>query len=357
VKVKIEAKKSYSIYIERELSQLDLSPNTYSHIVVIGDNNVIALYLAKIKKNISFPVHYIQFPAGEHHKTRETKAFIEDELFKLGCGRDTLLIALGGGVVLDLVGFIAATFCRGVDVIYLPTSLLAMVDASIGGKTAVNTPYGKNLIGCFSSPAKVWIDVNFLKTLPLRECRSGMAEVLKHAIIADLDFLNWLKVNQCQIQQQNSLLLEEMIYKSTMIKKNIVEQDEHESGQREILNFGHTVGHVFELLSNFNMTHGEAVSLGMLMESFISYLMGILEYKDFLVIQSLLKSFELPIKLNFVVDFESFLHTMYMDKKVKKNKIHMVLLKKLGCVYHQENQYSLPISSEIIKQAFNQFFI
>lgn len=356
MKLNIISKKSYPIYIGDFSDWKDIDFKQYAHVVLIGDEHVLPLYLEKMNQLIPCSVNYISFPAGESYKTRETKANIEDKLFSLGCGRDSLFIAFGGGVTLDLVGFIAATFCRGVDVIYVPTSLLAMVDASLGGKTAVNTSYGKNLIGCFSNPISVWVDVDFLKTLSLREFKSGMAEVIKHALIADCEFLNWLKVNKTKIYALEKNTLEQMILKSTEIKKQVVQQDEHEKGLRETLNFGHTVGHVVEVLSNYSILHGEAVAIGMLMECYIAFLMNYLSYDDYINIKEILSFFELAITPTFKFKFDLFINTLFLDKKVRHDSIHMVLLQEIGKVYHKNNQYSFLITKDVIQKAFDDIF-
>ena len=354
MKLNIQGQAPYSIFIGKSIHWHDFAFNRYSMIVVIGDANVLHLYSEKIKQNIGRPIDVIGFPAGEAYKTRETKAKIEDELFQLGCGRDSVFIALGGGITLDLVGFIAATFCRGVDVIYIPTSLLAMVDASLGGKTAVNTAYGKNLIGCFSNPQSVWIDVKFLETLPKRDFISGMAEVIKHAFIADKEFLKWLKVNKEKIYALDISTVEQMIVKSTEIKQKIVEQDEFERGMREALNFGHTIGHVIETLSNYTVSHGEAVAMGMMFESYISHLMGFLSYEDYLSIKDALVFFKLPTTTRLVRDFDLFIQTISFDKKVKHGDVYMILLEKIGQVHQVDNQYSFLIPKETIKIALKE---
>ncbi|MEX1013301.1 MAG: 3-dehydroquinate synthase [Waddliaceae bacterium] len=279
--------------------------------VIISDLNVAALW----GDTLSYPL--FSFPAGDRFKTRKTKEKLEDLLLSARYGRDTTLVALGGGVVTDLVGFLASTYCRGVPFILIPTTLLAMVDACIGGKTGVNTEHGKNMIGVFSEPEAILIDPNFLSTLPEIEMRNGYAEMIKHACIADASYFQCLHVKQ-----------EPDIRKNIEIKQSIVTQDRNEKGIRSILNFGHTIGHAIEKIFNFSISHGEAVAYGMIVESRLSYLEGHLSEKECTQIISLILSY-FP-NITFSLDFDLVLKAMEMDKKALGNIPRFVMLSKIG---------------------------
>ncbi|MDA9271809.1 3-dehydroquinate synthase, partial [bacterium] len=265
----IHASTPYPIYIGQQLLETALLADCCTQInkrlVIITDTNLVnslGIQLQQQLQQQGLQALLLACPAGEIHKTRETKQQLEDELLARQYGRDTCLIALGGGVVTDLVGFLAATYCRGLPVIYVPTTLLAMVDASIGGKTGVNTPHGKNLIGTFTQPQAVFMDINTLNTLPENEWHNGMAEMIKHSLIADATIFKLLQQNVEKIIQRDAIFLIDMIHASCLIKKNIVEQDEQEQGLRQLLNFGHTIGHAIETIEHYRLSHGEAVAIG-----------------------------------------------------------------------------------------------
>src|SRR3989454_261462 len=205
----------------------------------------------------------VSFPAGEGSKSRRVRDEIEDGIIRLGAGRDTALLALGGGVVGDLVGFVAATFKRGVPYIQVPTTLIGMVDSSIGGKTGINHPAGKNLIGAFHQPSAVYIDVDSLRSLPDRHYASGLAEVIKSGVIADRSLFSSLETHLDRILRREPDLLSRVIEACCRIKAKVVMEDPNESNRRKILNYGHTVGHAIETLSGFRLAHGEAVAIGM----------------------------------------------------------------------------------------------
>jgi 3-dehydroquinate synthase len=292
-------------------------------------------------------------PAGEQHKTREVKQQLEDELFKMKCGRDTCIIALGGGVVTDMAGFIAATFCRGVPVIYMPTSLLAMVDASIGGKTAVNTPHGKNLIGTFSQPKAVLIDPDILQSLPTREWHNGIAEIIKHALIADSAMFNSLQKNHHKFADQNVEFLNELIIRSCEIKKAVVEQDEKELGMRQLLNFGHTIGHAIEKIENYQIAHGEAVAIGIVVESYIAKLCGYLPEQDFQAICDIFPLYHLPMITNAFRDLEQFKQALVLDKKTVANTARFVLLDNIAHPHREGKLYSSSVTPDILDNALS----
>ena len=292
---------SYPILIEQYIfSQIpEFLKNKYKSekILIVSDSNVTPLYaetLYHTLKKSSFNTYLFSIPAGERYKNLNTKTDIENYMFENNFTRDSLIIALGGGVVGDISGFVAATFNRGIPYIQIPTTIVAQVDSSIGGKTAIDVPHGKNLIGAFYQPTMVIIDPEVLKTLPENEYISGMAEVIKHAIIYDVNLFKILKENLTHIKQRNLPILSEIIARNCEIKKSVVEQDEKEMNLRKILNFGHTIGHAIEKLLNYQSLHGECVALGMIAESQISSKMGYLPEKDYIEIKDLIHKINLP---------------------------------------------------------------
>ncbi len=257
-------------------------------VALITDSNMKRCYKAALDelRDEGWPI--LAIAAGEGHKNAATKEKIETFLFKNKITRSSTVVALGGGVVGDLVGFVAATFMRGISWQSLPSSIVAMVDASIGGKTGIDTPFGKNLVGSFHNPKEVYISLALLSTLREKEYRNGFAEVAKHALIADRALYQFLKKNIENIQRRDMKTLQAIVRKNVLIKKNVVTEDERESGLRRILNFGHTVGHGLEWLSAFKLSHGEAVSIGMAAEAYFSYKLGLLSHADFQRIVELL---------------------------------------------------------------------
>ena len=318
----------------------------YANVVIVTDSNVGSLHAASLQQKLS--AHIITIPAGEQYKTRETKAWIEDQLLEKQCGRDTILIALGGGVVTDITGFVAATYCRGVPVIYIPTSLLAMVDASIGGKTSVNTSHGKNLIGTFTKPMAVITDIAFLETLPDTEYVSAFSEIIKHALIADKDYFSFIENNVAQLKAKNKLILTDVIQKSIDIKSNIVASDETEKNKREILNFGHTIAHALETVTQHTITHGQAVYIGMLIESDLSHQMGLLSRVQLERIQNLIAQFNVPLQSSIHFSKDDFFRALSLDKKTRNHQPRFVLLNEIGKVLCHDNRYSHEVNQEII---------
>jgi 3-dehydroquinate synthase len=249
----------------------------------------------------------------------------------MSAGRDTLLVALGGGVVGDLTGYVAASFQRGISFIQIPTTLLAQVDSSVGGKTAVNHPLGKNMIGAFYQPKAVIIDTTTLNTLPPREFSAGMAEVIKYGIIYDLAFFEWLEENQEALKSKDQQALVYAIRRSCEIKAEIVAQDEKESGIRALLNLGHTFGHAIEAEQGYgNWLHGEAVAAGMILAAKASEAKGWLETSETRRIVDLVESFELPVNKPDGMGYSPFMQHMRRDKKVDAGQIRFVLPKGLG---------------------------
>lgn len=348
----------YTIYINDHLLSARLLADCCREInkrcVIITDTHLVDTYGAELKKTLlhhNIDTELLAFPAGEAHKTRETKAFIEDQLLEKRYTRDTCLIALGGGIVTDLVGFIAATYCRGIPVIYLPTTLLAMVDASIGGKTGVNTLHGKNMIGCFYQPQAVIMDTTVLSTLPASEWQNGIVEMIKHSLIADADLFHELSINADHINQPD--FIKTMIYKSCLIKKSIIEQDETDLAIRQLLNFGHTIGHAIELVEQFTIPHGEAVAIGIIVESYISTRLGMLDNASFDRIIDLFKRYRLPLTTSAFNHKQPFYAALGIDKKSIKQTPHFIMLKKIGQPFHRDHVYSTAIDANLLDHALD----
>jgi len=267
---------------------------------------------------------------GEEHKDWITLNAIVDALLEQGCGRDCTLIALGGGVIGDLTGFAAAIYQRGVPHIQVPTTLLAQVDSSVGGKTAVNHPLGKNMIGAFHQPRLVLADMDALKTLPARELRAGLAEVIKHGLIRDAEFFEWIETNLDRLLVRDPKALGHAVLRSVAIKAEIVSNDERETGLRQLLNFGHTFGHAIETGFGYGVwLHGEAVAAGMVMAADLSRELGFLSHADSERIRSLLQRAGLPTVAKGITP-ERLHRLMSVDKKTKEGRVRFVLLEKLG---------------------------
>jgi len=275
-------------------------------------------------------VSVIQIPDGEEYKNAEILQLIYDTLIDRGFDRYCGLVALGGGVIGDLTGYAAATYLRGIPFVQVPTTLLAQVDSSVGGKTGINHPRGKNLIGAFYQPRYVHIDVRVLDTLSTREYAAGLAEVVKYGVIADLDFFEWLEINAERLLRLDPEALAHAVMMSCQIKANVVESDETEQGLRAILNFGHTFGHAVETLAGYGVIkHGEAVSIGMLVAAAVSREKGLCAAADVERLRGLLVKLGLPVN---PPDFsaEEFLAVMRRDKKVKGGELRLVLNRGFG---------------------------
>ena len=358
-KCEIQCSKPYSIYIGSGLLQSpllqDVCHSLKRRLAIISDARLadtIAVSLQQSLTTSGMNVEIFTMPSGEIYKTRETKQELEDALLEKKYGRDSCFIALGGGVTTDLVGYLASTYCRGVPTITIPTTLLAMVDASIGGKTGVNTPHGKNIIGTFHQPAAVLIDVDVLKTLPKKEWNNGMVEIIKHSLIADAPLFSLLTTSTASLYNHTDLLLN-VIDQSCCIKKNIVEQDELESGLRERLNFGHTIGHALEQIENYQISHGEAVAIGILVEAQLSLRSGLLKAEAFDAIESLLRAYQLPLRTTAFKNKTRFLEQLMMDKKSKFGKAHFVLLNDIGHAYRKGNKASFPIDPHLLNSTLD----
>lgn len=317
-----------------ELAELNLPGPCLAErkICILTDSTVEPLYArtvldqieGKCKKAVVF-----SFPAGEKSKTLDTVKQAYTFLIREGFDRKDLLLALGGGVVGDLTGFTAATYLRGVDFIQIPTTLLAQADSSIGGKTGVDFDGYKNMVGAFYMPKLVYMNVSVLKTLEERQYFSGFAEIMKHGLIKDHIFYEWLLDNMYEICERDPAVLEEMVMKSSTIKKTVVEKDPTEKGDRALLNFGHTIGHAIEKAKNFELYHGECVALGCVAAAYISWKHNLLGMEEYYEIRDMFVPFNLPISIDDIRP-EEILALTKSDKKMEAGKIKFILLKKVG---------------------------
>jgi 3-dehydroquinate synthase len=300
---------------------------------VITDSNVGPLHGKKLVtclKDVGLNVDLIEFPAGEASKNINTVLDIVGKLIEIGADRTSTLIAFGGGVVGDMAGFVASVYMRSIPYIQIPTSLIAQVDSSIGGKTAIDLPSGKNLLGTFYQPKAVFTDLNYLTTLPTKEFNNGLAEIIKYAIIDDEKMFRILEDNMAAIKGRDEALLKRIVESCCRIKKSIVEIDEREQGLRRILNYGHTLGHALEAQSDFAISHGEGVALGMIAAAHISERAGYLAIQERERIESLIRQAGLPNGIPNKLAVDKIISRLRMDKKKKGDVIHFVLLKKIG---------------------------
>jgi len=325
--------------------------------VIITDSNVAPHYANSLSRALGgsgAPAPVIAIPSGEQVKTRETWSSLTDSLLAEGLGRDTTVVALGGGVVGDLAGFVAATYMRGVPFIQVPTTLLAMVDASIGGKTGVDTPKGKNLVGAFHQPAAVVIDLRTLATVEPRHIRAGFAEILKHGVIADAKYFEKAVAAARSVVQGGGRVeeLEDVIRRSIEIKAAIVARDERESGVRKVLNFGHTIGHAMEALDNYAMLHGEAVAIGMAVEARIAERMGVAAPGTATAIESAVNTASLPVLMTMPSPDDLIDYTR-SDKKARGGQVHYALPRRIGEMAGDDNGWSVAVPDDIVREVLS----
>ncbi len=318
-----------------ETSIMAMQISTYikgQQVLIVTNETVAPLYLQALQDQLaeSFTVMVCVLPDGEQYKNQYSINQIYDVLMTHHFNRDVTLIALGGGVIGDMTGFAAASFMRGVNFIQIPTTLLAQVDSSVGGKTGINHPQGKNMIGAFWQPQMVLADMSTLQTLPARELSAGLAEVIKYALIMDVDFLTWLEHNILAMMALDLAILGEAVKRCCDYKAEVVAQDEREAGVRALLNFGHTFGHVIETHEGYgNWLHGEAIAAGMVQAAELSQKLGWLSLDEVSRIKRILTLANLPI-MPPPIAVETALNLMGHDKKVKGGQIRLILLKSLG---------------------------
>lgn len=321
---------------------------------IVTDNNVGPRYAKRVSARFG-PAETAVFTvlAGESHKTRDTWAWLTDEMLAAGLGRDTTVIALGGGVIGDLAGFVASTFMRGVPYVQVPTTLLAMVDASVGGKTGVDTSAGKNLVGAFHQPAAVVADTSLLSTLPLDHLRAGMAEAIKHGVIADASYFASASAAAAAVQSLDvggSAVLD-LVARSVEIKADVVARDEREGGVRKTLNFGHTIGHAVELCSGYSLLHGYAVAIGMVYEAAIAERIGIAENGTASRVLNAVRAAGLPHVRPSTVSVDDILIATRGDKKARGGHPEYALPKRIGQMAASEGGWAIPVSDDVVREA------
>ncbi|MDR3478259.1 MAG: 3-dehydroquinate synthase [Gammaproteobacteria bacterium] len=329
------ASRSYPIYVGQHLltkHNILLPYLSSKQIMIVTQENIASLYLPILKAALAdYPCDVMYLPNGEQYKNIEQWQGILEKLIEQRHERNTTLIALGGGIVGDMTGFAAACYLRGVNFIQIPTTLIAQVDAAIGGKTAINHASGKNMIGAFYQPRCVIADIDFLQTLSAREYRAGLAEVVKYGLIQDADFFQWLEANMALLLSKDESALLYAVHKSASIKANFVSQDEKEQGLRSLLNLGHTFGHALEVANHYEgILHGEAVAVGIIMASFLSMQLGWISSSDHQRIQALFDKIGCMKNLPALPLPSDFIRFMQHDKKVEAGKVHFILLKGIG---------------------------
>jgi 3-dehydroquinate synthase len=326
------------------------------HFAVVSDPNVAPLYAERVRASLAAAapdatMSLLLVPAGEEHKTRELWAHLTDELLASGAGRDTTIIALGGGVVGDLAGFVAATYMRGIPVVQLPTTLLAMVDASVGGKTGVDTPAGKNLVGAFHPPAAVIADPDTLASLPAPELRAGSAEMIKHGVVADARYFDEVLAVLPRLSADDAGTppeLTALIARSVEIKAEVVAADEREHGRRKILNFGHTLGHAIEMASGYQLLHGEAVAIGMSLESEIAERIGVAEKGTALRVRAAATAAGLPVVVPSGIDPADILAATRSDKKARGGRVEYALPASIGTMAGAGSGWGIVVSDDVV---------
>lgn len=337
-----------------QLSEMVRNAGPGHRVAVITDATVAKLYATRASTLLaSQGASVLTIPSGEQYKTRATWAQLTDELLAQGFARDTTIVALGGGVVGDIAGFVAATYMRGVPVVQVPTTLLAMVDASVGGKTGVDTPAGKNLVGAFHRPAAVLIDPLVLQTLPIEHLRAGFSEIVKHGVIADADYFDRASsfVERHPLSARQGLAeLTLLITRSVEIKSGIVSRDERESGLRKVLNFGHTIGHAIEAATDFGTLHGQAVAIGLVAEARMAEKLGLAKSGTARSIERVCQAAGLSTSLP-SVPVETLIGFTRADKKARAGRVEYALPKQIGEMAGGDRGWTVPVDDAIVREA------
>lgn len=333
--------KRYAVITDSQVGQLH------------GDTLMEALEHAGLKAQL------FVFPAGESSKNRQEKEHLEDAMLEAGLGRDSAVIALGGGVVGDLAGFVAATYMRGIPVIQVPTTTLAMADSAIGSKTAVDVPYGKNLIGAFHSPEAVYMDMNLLSTLDERNYYAGLVELIKHGFIQRPSLQEYLAEHKETIVSRGGAeypaVMEELLYQNSAVKNDVVSQDQKENNLRKILNYGHTLGHAVEMSSNFQMIHGECVAVGIAYAAYLAQQLGLCD-ADWAGEQiRILREYRQECRIPEGISTDTLIEIMKHDKKARNGQIEFVLLAGPGQPVQQDGEYGIPVKEDILRQTIKEF--
>ena len=324
-----------------------------SRYAVITDSHVAKLYgetLVARCRDAALQVELLEFPAGEWNKTRETWALLSDRLLAARHGRDSAVIALGGGVVGDVAGFVAATYLRGIPYVQVPTTLLAMIDSSIGGKTGVDVPAGKNLLGAFHQPRLVVADLDVLGSLPPQQLAAGMAEAVKHGVIADAAYFAALERDHGAVSARDVDALERVVRRSVEIKAAVVAADEREAGRRAVLNFGHTVGHAIEATAGYAALHGEAVAIGMTYEARLAELLGIAERGTADRVARLLQRYSLPLELPESATVDGLVAAMQLDKKARAGAVRFALPETVGRMHAEGSGWTVAAPEEAVRE-------
>jgi 3-dehydroquinate synthase len=348
---------SYDIVIGRgllaDLPALVKAACPASRYAVITDSHVAKLYAEQVVARFhdaTLQAQLFAFPAGEWNKTRETWALLSDTMLAAQFGRDCAVLALGGGVVGDVAGFVAATYLRGVSYVQVPTTLLAMIDSSIGGKTGVDVPAGKNLLGAFHQPRLVVADLDVLDSLPPPQLAAGMAEAVKHGVIADQQYFDALEREHGAVTAREAGALERVVQRSVEIKAEVVAADEREAGRRAILNFGHTVGHAIEATAKFATLHGEAVAIGMAYEARLAETLGIAEPGTADRVRRLLERYGLPLALPEAATVDGLVQAMRFDKKTRQGTVRFALPRAIGRMYVEGKSWTVAAPEGAVRE-------
>lgn len=355
ITVHYDEKPIYDIYIEADYGRLEEAFLALGHVekkkvCIVSETTVAPLYLEAVKKAAEQCFHTVTdfiFQAGEAYKNLETVQNLYEHLILNHFERGDMLIALGGGVTGDLTGYAAATYLRGISFIQMPTTLLSQVDSSIGGKTGVDFKSYKNMVGAFHQPSLVYINLNTLKTLTDEQYCEGMGEIIKHGLIKDQRYYRWLSANMDEILKRNLVVCREMIEVSCNIKRRVVENDPKEQGERALLNFGHTLGHGVEKVSDFRLLHGECVALGCVASSWISWKRGLITEEQYLEIRNTIQKAGLPVSID-RIDGKAVMEAVKHDKKMEAGKVKFILLKQPG-----EAVIDRTVSSQEMEAALN----
>lgn len=352
---------NFPIYIGlgKKQTAVSLIKKHYSgtQIVVVTDTNVAKLYGQKLKKDLivaGFSVLFLEVSPGEGAKSTRIKEKLELQMLENKIDRHALVLAFGGGVIGDLAGFIASTYMRGIRYIQIPTTLLAMIDSSVGGKTAINTKFGKNLVGAFYQPLAVIMDLEYLNTLPKKMRVNGLIEAVKIFLTSERESFYFVRDNLDEILQLEQKAIQRVIKNAVALKVKVVEEDEKEENLRMILNFGHTIGHAIEKVKKYKILHGYAVALGILVEARISYLTNKLDESDLSIITELIRRLGINTKILKNLNSDEIALATLGDKKNKKGEISCILLKSIGEVTLEKTMVASTINHELIVNSLNQ---